>query len=360
MSERARETVSLRGERVAYLDLLRVVSICFVVMIHTVYQSFNSLPVEGWEWQTLNVYDSLSRWAVPIFVMISGALFLDRQKPLREILKKNVLRLVTAYLFWLAVYSVINQIYYHDFDSTLTHIIKGHYHMWFILMIIGLYLVTPLLRKIVEDKSLIRLFLILALIFAFLLPDIIKILEVYPTDVTKRITEFINSTQKNLNIYLPLGYAGYFVLGYVLSKAEISKKLEWIIYLLGIAGFVYTLVATSKRSVTNSTPYTGYYMYLSANVAAMAAAVFVFFRKHCGISGGSKAGGVVRRLSQYSFGVYLVHLIFLEYASVKLHIAPKSFNPIISVPLLCLAALLLSYAVSAALNHIKFLNKYIV
>ena len=151
MSERARETVSLRGERVAYLDLLRVVSICFVVMIHTVYQSFNSLPVEGWEWQTLNVYDSLSRWAVPIFVMISGALFLDRQKPLREILKKNVLRLVTAYLFWLAVYSVINQIYYHDFDSTLTHIIKGHYHMWFILMIIGLYLVTPLLRKIVED-----------------------------------------------------------------------------------------------------------------------------------------------------------------------------------------------------------------
>ena len=167
----------LPRDRIAYLDFLRVFSMIFVVMIHVVFDLFNNAAVSSSEWQIFNAYDSLSRWSVPVFVMISGALFLDSKKPFGQILKKNVLRLAIAYVVWTIIYSIICNIYYNDFNTTLDQLINGHFHMWFILMMIGLYLVTPLLRKIVEEKSTIRLFLILALIFAMFLPDLVKVLE---------------------------------------------------------------------------------------------------------------------------------------------------------------------------------------
>lgn len=348
-------------ERVDYLDALRVIAIVFVLMIHTIFQSFNNMSVHSWEWQTMNIYDSISRWSVPVFVMISGALFLDGKKPFKEILKKNVLRLVTAYLFWTLIYAILCQIYYNNFDSTLNMVLKGHYHMWFILMIIGLYLVTPLLRKIVEEKSLIRLFLILALIFAFFLPDLLKTLEIFRTPVTIKLIGFINNTKTNMYLFMPLGYTGYFVLGYVLYKFEISKKLEWIIYLLGIAGLAYTILATAIRSNASNAAYVGYYDYQTTNVAAMSAAVFVFFKKHYRVKNSdSKFSKAVRTLSGYSFGVYLVHMVVIDYMTTKLHFTPSSFNPIISVPIICLITVVVSFAISAVLNSIKELKNYIV
>lgn len=233
--------------------------------------------------------------------------------------------------------------------------------MWFILMMIGLYLVTPLLRKIVEEKSTIRLFLILALIFAMFLPDLVKVLESFPSLTTQKIIQFVNQTKYNFNVFVPLGYAGYFVLGYVLNKFEISKKLEWAIYIMGVAGFVYTLLATYLRSNAAHFAYVGFYEYTSTNVAMMAAAVFVFFKKHYHVKkSDSLYSKTVSRLSKYSFGVYLVHVAVLEYMTVRLHYSPMAYSPLISSPVFCIVTLIISYVISFILNQIPFLNDCIV
>lgn len=351
----------LPRDRIAYLDFLRVFSMIFVVMIHVVFDLFNNATVSSSEWQIFNAYDSLSRWSVPVFVMISGALFLDSKKPFGQILKKNVLRLAIAYVVWTIIYSTICNIYYNDFNTTLDQLINGHFHMWFILMMIGLYLVTPLLRKIVEEKSTIRLFLILALIFAMFLPDLVKVLESFPSLTTQKIIQFINQTKYNFNVFVPLGYAGYFVLGYVLNKFEISKKLECAIYIMGAAGFVYTLLATYLRSNAAHFAYVGFYEYTSTNVAMMAAAVFVFFKKHYRVKkSDSLYSKTVSRLSKYSFGVYLVHVAVLEYMTVRLHYSPMAYSPLISSPVFCIVTLIISYVISFILNQIPFLNDCIV
>ena len=57
-------------QRIISFDLLRIVAAFAVIMIHTSGQWFGELSPE---WEFANIYDSLSRWCVPVFIMISGA-----------------------------------------------------------------------------------------------------------------------------------------------------------------------------------------------------------------------------------------------------------------------------------------------
>ena len=59
--------------------------------------------------------------------------------------------------------------------------------MWFIYMIIGLYMITPFLKRIVADEKLTRYFLILSFIFALLIPEIIRIINLFNSDLGNRI-----------------------------------------------------------------------------------------------------------------------------------------------------------------------------
>lgn len=67
-------------QRLWNLDILRIVSIAAVVIIHTASQYLGKLDVTSPYWEIFNFYDGIVRWAVPVFVMISGALFLNPAK----------------------------------------------------------------------------------------------------------------------------------------------------------------------------------------------------------------------------------------------------------------------------------------
>ena len=85
------------NERTAYFDYLRVFATFAVVILHLSGQNWNNTNVNGFEWRVFNGYDSLVRWAVPVFVMISGALFLDRNISPKKIYSKYVLRLFVSF-----------------------------------------------------------------------------------------------------------------------------------------------------------------------------------------------------------------------------------------------------------------------
>lgn len=74
--------------RLAYYDYLRVAAIFGVIMIHVSAQNWQNSNVNSIEWQFFNIYDSMMRWAVPVFVMISGSLFLNREYNIKTIYKK--------------------------------------------------------------------------------------------------------------------------------------------------------------------------------------------------------------------------------------------------------------------------------
>ncbi|MBQ3764228.1 MAG: hypothetical protein II869_04565, partial [Synergistaceae bacterium] len=68
---------------------------------------------------------------------------------------------------------------------------------------------------------------------------------------------------------------------------------------------------------------------------------------------------IVRVLSQYSFGAYLVHDAVISLID-KLGLNTLTFNPIFSIPVISVMVFVISFVISAVLNHVPVLKKYIV
>jgi surface polysaccharide O-acyltransferase-like enzyme len=143
------------------VDLIRTVAILLVILVHATLfpYSVEGLMTTGAQidWWTTNVYGALANIGVPLFVMLSGVLLLNPSKadePLGVFFKKRVARIALPLAFWTAAYFVWGY-YMHGYALTTTNIIQGllggsYYHLWFLYLLVGLYLATPVLRVLVK------------------------------------------------------------------------------------------------------------------------------------------------------------------------------------------------------------------
>ena len=85
------ETQIRKEERNYGIDLLRIIAM-YIIVLHVSASKWYDTPVKDFNWQIYNLYDSLVRWAVPIFVMLSGMFFLNPEKfiPTSNIIKKYI------------------------------------------------------------------------------------------------------------------------------------------------------------------------------------------------------------------------------------------------------------------------------
>ncbi len=341
-------------ERILYLDYLRVFAILAVIALHISAQNWHETEVTSYQWQIFNFGDSISRWCVAVFVMISGALFLERRHSIRTIYTKYILRLVTAALFWGFLYALILG---GGPWKLLLYTIKGRYHMWFIPMIIGMYISVPIIQKLAESRSVTRYFLAVSFVFAFLLPQLTSLADDFGGNALQDIFSAVNSNITDMDLQLVLGYTCYFLLGYYLNHTELGKKQQHMIYLLGLAGFAFTVIADSFLSLRAGTPKGTYYGDFTVNVLLESVSVFVLLKYHCPDS--ERLNNLVILLSKYSFGAYLVHVMFLETLE-KTGLTTLTFTPLISMPLIFIIVAALSFSVSAAIHRIPVLKKYVV
>ncbi|MCR5670849.1 MAG: acyltransferase family protein [Butyrivibrio sp.] len=344
------------SKRTAYFDYLRVIATFAVMVLHISAHNWGKVDVTGHEWGVLNFADSITRWAVPVFVMISGALFLEREITVKKLYSKYILRMACAFAFWSFVYAL----YYHKslFDF-LKRIIKGNYHMWFVLMIIGIYMCIPFIKPIAESMEKTRYFLALSFAFAFFIPWIITILTDFGSDRLKSLALVLNDTVDRMNMYFVLGYAGYFILGYYLNKVSLSKKTLILICVLGgVTGFTFTICASLAASVKTGAPCSNYYEYLSVNVLLEAMAVFLLF-KHLRY-GHEKLNAIISKMGRLSFGAYLVHPLILDILDKYFGLNSLAFTPELSIICVALIAFVVSFAISCILSLIPVANRYIV
>lgn len=322
-----------------------------MIVIHVAAQNWYTLDVHTFEWQAINFWHgSIVRWAVPVFVMMSGALFLSRDIPIRKLYSKYMFRIFTAFIFWSFVYAVKNYVKSGDILKATGLFVQGDSHMWFLFMIAGLYMIVPFMKKIAESESLSKYFLALAFITVFLLPNITQIISLSSEKLSKFFVRWFNT----FDINLVAGFTGYFLLGYILNRASISPKTGRIIYSLGLAGFVAGMVLSVTASMITSSPNQTFYHNLTLSTLFESAAVFVFFKANL-----NWPSRLIRMLSQYSFGAYLVHVAVIS-ALKWLGLNTLTFNPLFSVPVISVIVFVISFVISAILNHIPILNKYIV
>ncbi len=94
-------------ERKIYCDYLRLLATFAVIILHVSASNWYSANVNSIEWQSFNFYDSIVRWCVPIFVMISGSLFLNKDISLKTIYNKYIPRMIIAFFTWSIFYALM-------------------------------------------------------------------------------------------------------------------------------------------------------------------------------------------------------------------------------------------------------------
>lgn len=205
------------GGKIYWIECIRTFSAFLVVMQHSLSGVWTTLPPGTWEWRAVNLAFLLSRCAVPVFFMCSGMGMLARERSLESICKKNIPRLLRLYVLWMLVYGVRDSISLvrggHGSLRTIVNaflkdILFGQYHTWFIMTLIGLYLITPFLYEIVRKEKFLKYFLALSILFTVILPAIGAI------DGFERL----NATFETVNMRFVTGWVMYYVLGYYLSE----------------------------------------------------------------------------------------------------------------------------------------------
>ena len=344
-----------KENRIVYFDYLRFFAIIAVMLLHISGASWNNIDVKSFAWQIFNIFDGIARWGVPIFVMISGALFLNRDISTKQIYKKYILRLLIAYVVWSIVYAIFQ-------DGTIierfVYVIKGHYHMWFILMIIGIYMCIPFIKPITQNNNIIKYFLLLSFIFAFAIPEIITLTGDFGNIFLIKAVNTINENVVNMNLHIVLGYISYFILGYYLNNKKINKKQRIIIYILGLLGFAFTVGMDSLVALKTQKYCDNYYGAFTVNVLFESIAVFTWF-KYSKFNNNT-INKIIKRLSKCSFGAYLIHALVIEQLNIHFGLNTLLFNPIISVISIGIIAFIISFGLSSILNRIPVVKKYIV
>ncbi len=349
----------IERKREIYLDILRIIAIFAIIIVHTSAQNWYKTDVFSFEWNIFNIYDSMFKWGTPIFVMISGALFLSANYSIEKIYKKNILRIIIAFIFWSLIYTFL-----FSKHSTLKDFIinfsKGCYHMWFLYMIIGLYILVPFFKKIIEDEFLMKYFLILSFIFSIVCNQLKAIISIPELKLDTLNTCLFTNILDKMDIHFVVGFSFYFILGYYLHKTIIDSKKSTLIYFLGILGLISTIIFSALISIYLGKPNQLFYNRFTVNMFFYTLSIFVFiknFFKNFKFTDKQKI--IIIQISKCTFGAYLVHVLILNYLK-KLAITTLSFNPVFSVLTIGIIVFCLSFLISALLSKIPFLNKYIV
>ena len=339
--------------RIRYLEMLRAIAIVAVVVLHAAITEWHQLPPQGARWETLAWINSALRFCVPVFFMISGALLLDPARPLslRGLWRRRIPRLLVAFASWSLLYAIV-EVYAPggsgDPAELARRFFTGHFHLWFLLALAGLYMVLPLLRAIVRDPATGWYFVALAGPFAFAFP----LLERLPV-----VGEVLSEVLGTMRVELVLGYSVYFVLGHLLNRMELRRaQLVWIAS-AGALGLLGTGIGTSLVSRAEGGSDELFFGFLTPGVGLASVAVFCLARARWGEAPG-RLPWLAAVLAANSLGIYLVHPLFQRlYREFGLttEIAP----PLLSVPLLAVLVLIPSLAVAALLRRIPRVGRYL-
>lgn len=252
--------------------------------------------------------------------------------------------------------------------ATLGVLVKGYTHLWFLPMIIGLYLIVPFLRKITANIGLTRYFLVLAAFFSVFLTTFFgtygDVSAHYHMPVV--VQTIMNSLYRlNINTYFnfTLSFPTYFVAGYYLSQLKLSRKNRYWIYGFGIVGLVWSFGATQWLSMKFNTPILPFYQYMSIPVALTSVAIFVAMKEL-----GLKIDWVkdnafkkaLLKTSELTFGIYLIHFMFVHIAVRNCHIFELIPNTFIAVPVMSIIIFIISGLLAWGLSYVPWANKHLM
>ncbi|MBO7247870.1 MAG: acyltransferase [Bacteroidaceae bacterium] len=366
--------------RVVFLDWLRLIACFMVILVHCIepfyYGGTGGLYIDTYSdacWVTL--LNTPLRAAVPLFILTSSYLLVPVKTDLKTFIKKRLMRVLIPFLIWSILYAVVPipgsggsvDVVGNLKSLVFNFVMTSSGHMWFVYMLLGIYLlmpiVSPWLEKISKKEE-------KAFLWLWAFTTILPLLKPLAEKVTGS-SNLWGECQWNEfgTFYYVSGFIGYVVLGHYIrtyvGESSWKKTLAyavpfWIVgYVVSAGGF------WSMIPIENGFPVSGSYTdafrmeaqrgFCTVGIMLQTVAYFLVISK-------IKCDGwfyktFVLPLSKLSYGMYLMHMFVLTpvFAMVS---GWTSSTPVVMV-----VSALITFIFCALLSRlISFLpkSKYIV
>lgn len=335
-----------------------MLAICGVVSIHTIGLVVSNRDLRGTtQWWVATAIDLGASWTVPLFVMLSGALVLSPRAHAAgpaAFYRKRFARILPALVVWNLVYLIVARVLMRGEDLTRNGVIKllidGKIFtaMYFLWLIAGLYLVAPVIAAFLSQGGERRARVLAAVALSFTLVSFATVGVSVLIGVPRPIH------LGALTHWWP--YVGYFVAGWALRSVRLSRRAVLVASTVAVVllaeGVWQWGVSPAHRTLQALMPIS----YLGTSIAIATICIFlVGITLGARLAPGPRASTWLVRLSEASFGVFLVHLLILE--------ALRTFIPAVyaadSLPVIVgayLVVLVSSFAVSIGASKIPYVR----
>ncbi len=353
-------------KRAVHFDLVRFVATYAVVQLHIATPwLWRESDTETGFWITCLLFDTIGRAGVPIFLMISGALLLSHEEPYGSFFKKRLTRVFVPLLFWTLVYEVrilLDQHYMHggitadDWWTYLKNPLAGavYDHLWFLYMIIGMYLVTPLLRKIAPVLTRTDQWYLLGLwVFA---------------DVLLPLAYHYYDFSLGFNIPIVTPYLGFYMMGYYLMHHQFTAKeirITWVVFVLS---YVLNVCLAWYDSNLHGKMQVFWLSHHRPGIFIMAASAFILL-EHYAMRAFSKFSEKKYKQLAYlgstTFGIYLLHPLIIElFEGVfmgYIGIYPPAMHivPFIAIPVAAIIVTAITMGIITLMQKTPVLRKFV-
>ena len=347
-----------KSGNIPWLDTLRALATLGVILIHV------STPVVKMSygthmefWWIGNILDSAVRFAVPLFLMLSGATLLTKEYQLGDFYKRRLLRVFVPFVFWIIVYWIYRWwvllpatqpksfagILQWGIDLFLKEGVSKHF--WYIYMILVLYLFVPFLGRWLRNITMkwVLNILLVWVVLAF-------VCRAVPVNLYSWSGNYLS---KLFGYFL---YSGYLVLGYYLIKLQPPTwKVRPVAAIIFIITLLVSAVGTYLLSKQSAKLDQSLYGYLSINTIIQSVAIFMWIKD---VEPRNKYLSLFwNTMSNYSYGIYLSHILVIGILFNN-GIFWTMAHPLVSLPCITALTLICSFGIIFVLRKIPG-GKYI-
>ena len=330
----------LGSSREIWIDWLRVAACFMVILVHCTEPFYlggeGSLLLTKTDAFWSSFFDSFVRSCVPLFIIASSYLQFPIHYSTGEFFRRRAVRILIPFIIWTTVYAFVWGAPAENFRNLLLNFNYSAGHLWFVYMLIGIYLLMPILSPWAEKVEKKELQIYLGIwAFTTMIPLIRdwaagrSVSVIYGPSGLPRQALFPLWGEASWNAYGTFyyfsGFIGYLLLGLYFRKfvGEISWKKTLFIsipsflagFAVSFAGFIRRVMETSdgifptgglvEKAVWWETTWCND----TIGVALMAVAWILMFKKIK--SEGCFYQKILLPVSKASYGIYLIHLLIL-------------------------------------------------